>query len=104
MHSAVRGTDNAAPIEYREEDDDHRDIDRTEYRCVHEALVDTSRAQAKHHRGYEHDVDERERQHEFPAQGHQLVIPESRQRPSHPHEYEDEEQDLGEEYSDREQR
>src|SRR5882672_1893465 len=104
MHSAVRGADDAAPIEYREENNDHRDINRTEYGRVHEALVDTGRAQAKHHRRYQHDVDERQRQHEFPAQRHQLVITEPRQRPPHPHEYEDEEQDLGEEYSDREQR
>ena len=37
---------------------------------------------------------ERQRQHELPAERHELVVAEARQRPADPHEDEDEEQDL----------
>src|SRR6266852_8236550 len=54
------------------------------------------RAPPKNRRSSEHDIGERDRQKQLPAEGHELVIAEARERAAHPDVNEEEDENLGE--------
>src|SRR5216683_2297929 len=54
------------------------------------------RAPPKNSRSSEHDIGERDRQKQLPAEGHELVIAEARERAAHPDVNEEEDENLGE--------
>src|ERR1700693_5927145 len=104
MHPAISRTDDPAAIQDREQHDHERDVQGAEYRRIHEPGLDSRCGKSEHYDCYEHYVEKRERQHELPAERHQLIVAEAWQRPTDPHEEKKEEQHLREHYSDGEKR
>ena len=49
---------------------------------------------SQNHNSRNHNIDDRQRNQNLPAQIHQLIVAETRQRPAHPHEKENEKENL----------
>ena len=92
----IRRADQPSAIDDAEHHDDQHDVDRQHDQRRTATTPDGCPRVLQHERraGDDDDVRERHRQHELPAERHELVVAEARQRPADPDEHEDEEQDL----------